>query len=283
MKPKVVVSTFNGMSFGRIALEMAGIPIKQYFSYEIDKYANQVAQAIYPDTIQLGDVRKASFFGLPKVDILLGGSPCQGFSFAGKQLNFDDPRSKLFFEFVRLKEEMKPKYFLLENVMMKQESQDVITKYLGVGPIKINSSLLSAQNRKRLYWTNIPGVKQPKDMELYLKHIFEGGEGITERYLKKPPGTSTFKNSRKNTKTLNDKSNCLTFSGQNISNASCTNISIGDKFFKLTPKECGKLQTVPEDILEVILNCGVSNSQLYKIFGNGWTASVIAHIFKNIK
>ena len=151
-----VLSLFDGMSCGQIALNKAGVKYDHYFASEIDKYAIKVAQANYPHTTQLGDVSKIQF-NLPlKVDLLMGGSPCQGFSVAGKQLDFDDPRSKLFFEFVRLRDKLKPKYFLMENVPMKQDSQDIITKYLGVEPITINSSLFSAQNRKRLYWTNIP-------------------------------------------------------------------------------------------------------------------------------
>jgi len=170
-----VLSLFDGMSCGQIALDQLGIEVDRYYAAEIDKYAIKVALDNYPNTIQLGDVTKVTFFGLPPIDLLIGGSPCQGFSFAGKQLNFDDPRSKLFFEFVRLKEEMCPRYFLLENVKMKKEYQDVISKYLGCEPIEINSSLVSAQNRRRLYWTNIPGIEQPEDRGILLKDITEEG------------------------------------------------------------------------------------------------------------
>ena len=166
-----VLSLFDGMSCGQIALNRAGIPYEKYYASEIDKHAIKVAQHNYPDTIQLGSVIDIKGTELPKIDLLIGGSPCQGFSFAGKQLNFDDPRSKLFFEFVRLLKECKPKYFLLENVKMKKEYQDVITEHLGVEPIEINSNLLSAQNRKRLYWTNIPGVTIPNDKGILLKDI----------------------------------------------------------------------------------------------------------------
>ena len=150
-----VLSLFDGMSCARIALQRAGIKVENYFASEIDKHAIQVTQHNYPNTIQIGDVTKVKVSDLPKIDLLCGGSPCQGFSFAGKQLNFDDPRSKLFFEFVRLKNECNPTYFLLENVKMKKEYEDIITEYLGVKPIEICSSLFSAQQRKRLYWTNI--------------------------------------------------------------------------------------------------------------------------------
>ena len=180
-----VLSLFDGMSCGQIALNRAGIKYDKYFACEIDKYAIQITQNNYPNTIQLGDVTKVQASDLPKIDLLIGGSPCQGFSFAGKQLAFDDPRSVLFFEYVRLLNELKPKYFLLENVRMRKEHEDVITKYLGIKPILINSSLLSAQNRVRLYWTNIGAepsglfgeleckIPQPKEKGILLKDILE--------------------------------------------------------------------------------------------------------------
>ena len=168
-----VLSLFDGMSCGQIALDQLGIKVDNYFAAEIDKWAIQVTKKNYPNTIHLGDVTQIKGEDLPQIDLLMGGSPCQGFSFAGKQLNFDDPRSALFFEFVRLLKETKPKYFLLENVRMKQEYQDVISEHLGVKPIMINSSLVSAQNRVRLYWTNIPNITQPEDKGIVLKDILE--------------------------------------------------------------------------------------------------------------
>ena len=177
-----VLSLFDGMSCGQLALQRAGIEVDNYFASEIDKYAIEVARKNFPNTIELGNVTRidtkylVEWCGKLKskgIDLLMGGSPCQGFSFAGGQLAFDDPRSKLFFEFVRIKEELQPKYFLLENVKMKQEFQDVITKYMGVEPIEINSSLFSAQNRRRLYWTNIPVDMDIKDKGLVLKDILQ--------------------------------------------------------------------------------------------------------------
>ena len=177
-----VLSLFDGMSCGQQALQRAGIKVDNYFASEIDKYAIEVAGKNFPDTIELGNVTRIDTKDLLEwcgklkskgIDLLMGGSPCQGFSFAGGQLAFDDPRSKLFFEFVRIKEELQPKYFLLENVKMKQEFQDVITKYMGVEPIEINSSLFSAQNRRRLYWTNIPVDMDIKDKGLVLKDILQ--------------------------------------------------------------------------------------------------------------
>jgi len=169
-----VLSLFDGMSCGQLALDRLGINVDMYLAAEIDKYAMQIAKKNYPNTVHLGDVTKLRGVDLPKIDLLMGGSPCQGFSFAGKQLNFDNPRSALFFEFVRLLKETKPKYFLLENVRMKQEYQDVISEHLGVEPIMINSALMSAQNRVRLYWTNIPNVTQPEDKGIVLKDILNG-------------------------------------------------------------------------------------------------------------
>jgi len=185
-----VLSLFDGMSCGRIALERLGIPVDNYYASEIDKYAIQVSQANYPDIIQVGDVTELDTSTLPKIDLIMGGSPCQGFSFAGKQLAFDDPRSALFFEFVRCVKELKPKYFLLENVRMKKEYLDVISEYMGVEPIMINSALVSAQNRVRYYWTNIPGIEQPEQRGIVLRDILEtnasneylAGENLQKNY-----------------------------------------------------------------------------------------------------
>ena len=177
-----VLSLFDGMSCGRIALDQLGIKVDNYYACEIDKYAMQVSHANYPDIIQLGDVCDVKSEDLPKIDLILAGSPCQGFSFAGKQLAFDDPRSALFFEFIRLLKECKPKYFLLENVRMKKEYLQVISEQVsgcypeipfGIEPTMICSSLVSAQSRKRYYWTNIPNVTQPKQKGIVLRDILE--------------------------------------------------------------------------------------------------------------
>lgn len=188
-----VLSLFDGMSCGRIALDQLGIPVEKYYASEIDKYAMQVSAANYPDIEQVGDICNLDSKDYKDVDLMLAGSPCQGFSFAGKQLAFDDPRSALFFEFIRLLKQIKPKYFLLENVRMKKEFLEVITDQLSqcyapedvdnqllnvlgevrFEPIFINSSLLSAQSRQRYYWTNIPGIKQPEDRGIVLRDILE--------------------------------------------------------------------------------------------------------------
>jgi DNA-cytosine methyltransferase len=177
-----VLSLFDGMSCGMIALDRLGIKVDNYYASEIDKYAIQVSQANYPDIIQVGDITKLDLSTLPKIDLVMGGSPCQGFSFAGKQLAFDDPRSALFFEFVKCVDTLKPKYFLLENVRMKKEYLDIISEYMGVEPIFINSSLVSAQSRQRYYWTNIPGIEQPEERGIVLRDILEDQVG-SEHYV----------------------------------------------------------------------------------------------------
>jgi len=287
-----VLSCFDGMSCGQIAFERAGIPVEKYYASEIDKYAIQVTQANYPDTVQLGSITEWQSWNIEKPDIIIGGSPCQGFSFAGKQLNFEDERSKLFFTFVDILKHYKPKYFLLENVKMKKEYEDVITQHLGVKPIEINSALVSAQNRKRLYWTNIPNITQPEDKKLMLKHIVEPEINkkdfdITERMKKKKPGTLAYEKAWKNVCSLNEKSKTL-LTRQDISNSGATNIKYSDsKYYKPTPIESERLQTLPDNYTAVGVIDGkeipISNTQRYKMIGNGWTVDVITHIFKGIK
>jgi len=215
-----VLSLFDGMSCGQIALNKLGIKYDKYFACEIDKYAMQVTQHNFPDTIQLGDVQFVTkeTFGTHRVQLVMGGSPCQGFSFAGKQLNFEDPRSALFFEFVRLVRELKPKYFLLENVKMKKEYQNVITQYMGVEPIEINSALVSAQNRRRLYWTNIPNVGQPEDKGIVLRDIIDYSisKQLSEKEMSYMESGNEKWTGAKNSrlehygKTEDDKAGCLT-------------------------------------------------------------------------
>ena len=316
-----VLSLFDGMSCGQIALDKLGIKVDNYFASEIDKYAMQVTKKNYPNTIHIGDVTKVKAEDLPKIDLLIGGSPCQGFSFAGKQLNFEDERSKLFFEYVRLLKECKPRYFLLENVKMKKEYQDIISKYLGVEPVFINSSLVSAQNRKRLYWTNIPAIEQPKDKEILLQDIVEDGGVLKEKA--QTILSTLYKENAKSMVTRN-KQGLLVLCGAmrgryvvdgkrqdgKMKTAGLTKQRIearydgktnalttvqkdnnivykpdgrpyyeidGIRFRKLTPTECERLQTVPDNYTAC-----VSNTQRYKMLGNGWTVDVIAHIFRGL-
>ena len=357
-----VLSLFDGMSCGQQALNRLGIKYDNYYASELDKYAIQITQKNFPDTIQLGDVCGVVAKDLPKVDLLLAGSPCQGFSFAGNQLAFDDPRSALFFEFIRLLRELKPKYFLLENVRMKQEYIDVITEEVSflypaggiyqeatffdlahrgclqhrkeIVPVLINSSLVSAQNRQRLYWTNIPNVTQPEDKGIVLRDVLEdytddvylAGEKLQKNYKggnqlnpdyksqantihdgnKKSgticAGTHGYVNgyvagawrgrykidgvrqdgkgsvAGKTTQMLelrkDEKTNALTTVQKD--NVVVENDTMNWR--KLTPLECERLQTVDDNYTE-----GVSNTQRYKMLGNGWTIDVISHILKHIK
>lgn len=297
-----VLSLFDGICCGYLALERAGIKIDSYDAYEIEKNAIKATETNFPDVIHHGDVTKEDFAKYQgKIDLIIGRSPCQGFSSSGKQLNFNDPRSKLFFEYIRAIKECQPKYFLLENVVMKKEWQDIISSYLGVEPIEINSSLVSAQNRRRLYWTNIPNVTLPKDKNITLEDILEDIEfpnpaAIRGRRLNKATivGRRLDKNGhRKDTdKTIpitqclevratnTDKSNCLTtVDKDNV----LTPLPIGRHpdafknnlpFRYYTTKEMCRLQTVPDDFLNMI-----PDSAARKALGNGWTVDVIAHIF----
>lgn len=295
-----VLSLFDGMSCGQIALNRVGIEYDNYFASEIDKHAIKVTQANYPKTIQLGDVcgiqyedgalfhhqndnplKNGGSF-ITKIDLLIGGSPCQGFSFAGKELNFEDPRSKLFFEFVRLKNETQPKYFLLENVVMKKEHEKVISEFLGVEPILINSNLVSAQNRKRLYWTNISGIKQPIDKQIGWGKIREFG--VADNFYYSKNGLDWLKrHSERKGKTLaiwseNDKCQMIEASHfKNYSSQRFFGIEDEKGLRYITPIECERAQTVPDNY-----TCSVSNTQRYKMLGNGWTVDVIAHIFGSL-
>lgn len=308
-----VLSLFDGISCGQIALNRVGIKYDNYFASEIDKHAIKVTMKNYPKTMQLGDVTKVKGWDLPKIDLLIGGSPCQGFSFAGKGLNFEDPRSKLFFEFVRLKSETQPKYWMLENVKMKAEHQNIISEILGVKPILINSELVSAQRRERLYWTNIPITELPTDKGILLKDIIEIGEPIKDK--SQTILATLYKENAKSMIKRNKAGLLVKMSSENprIKELSITDRGIrphrNDKrksgiseigkihypdtksytitanhapkvlteiigWRKLTPKECERLQTVPDNYTDC-----VSDTQRYKMLGNGWTVDVIAHIF----
>jgi len=277
-----VLSLFDGMSCGQIALNKAKIKYKNYYASEIDKHAICITQKNYPNTIQLGDVTRINLLSLPKIDLLIGGSPCTGFSSCGKGLNFDDPQSKLFFDYVKILNYLKPKYFLLENVQMKDEYKRIITSYLKVPPIKINSSLVSAQNRIRLYWTNISVNTLPKDRNLTLKDIIEDyyidDYNVTEKYKSYKPGTASYEKSIVCLRSLSQKGKTLTAGGQYVVNSGATNIQIDDNYIrKITPIEAERLQTVPDNYTQ-----GVSDNQRYRMLGNGWTVDVIAHIFQGL-
>lgn len=357
-----VLSLFDGMSCGQQALERAGIKVDKYFASEIDKYAMQVTMANYPNTIQLGSVVNVDGYTLPKIDILIGGSPCQSFSFAGKRkgmstkdeqeiLTLDhylelkaegfefEGQSYLFWEYMRLLNEVKPKYFLLENVMMGEKWEKVLSKAIGVKPIMINSALVSAQNRQRLYWTNIglepmglfgdleTTIQQPKDKLIMLRDIletfvsdkyyinFENNRRLRETLAKNkldgiclidsynqtihndklitistrvsasnqthiynpivhnmmPRSSTTGKGGTGHLTRADGKTYCLDTGQTNA-------VEILSGIRRLTPIECERLQTVKDNYTN-----HVSDSQRYKMLGNGWTVDVIVHILKYIK
>lgn len=296
-----VLSLFDGMSCGMIALERAGIKVKNYFASEIDKHAIKVSKANYPNIIQLGDVTQVDASKLPKIDLLIGGSPCQGFSMAGKQIAFDDPRSKLYFEYERILKELQvinPNIkFLLENVKMKQEHKDVITARLGVEPIAINSNLVSAPENKGI---TLVDILEPEVDEKYFVKAGRLEWLKTFGELKEKGGYVAFNPT---------KAKCLTVRGEPSWNTTyilqwphgsnkgglrakdgktptlttsswpANNLLLNEGLVrKLTPVECERLQTVPDGYT----SC-VSDSQRYKMLGNGWTVDVIAHIFQGLK
>jgi len=337
-----VLSLFDGMSCGQIALKESGFVVNKYYASEIDKFAIKQTQLNFPDTIQLGSVTEwADYDGLsqkwiPKwdidwssIDLILAGSPCQGFSFAGKQLAFDDPRSKLFFVFVEILNHCK-KFnpdvkFLLENVDMKKDHLRIISEYVGIFPTKINSALVSAQNRERWYWTNIrtkqiglfdelyTDIPQPIDEGILLRDILQPENDIDKKYYLSDKmlnyfdkRAANFNNGKVNVRSENDKASTIT--------ASCKSIDISDNFIKcdrngmpkadqnkassltigghgcgnhsdmdilslygslrrLTPIECSRLQTIPD-----WYKWECSDSQIYRMLGNGWTSKVIEWI-----
>lgn len=286
-----VLSLFDGMSCGRIALDRAKIPVTTYYASEIDPYAIRVSKANWPDIIHIGDVINVNGDVFPQIDLLIAGSPCQGFSFAGLQLNFDDKKSKLFFEFVRILKQVKPKYFMLENVKMKQEFQNTITAILNIEPICINSCYVSGQKRKRVYWTNIPNVEQyfkqiepdktilsdylqlgMSDPELYLKphEIERANIKYSNRYWKSGNriGKMQFPDN------VNKKSRCLC---STIVKGSRETIHINDVngIRILTNIEFERIQGLPDNYTQE-----APKRQRYKMIGNGWESKTITHIFK---
>ena len=339
-----VLSLFDGLSGAQLALQKLGIPVDKYVASEVDPYAIKVTQSNFPETIQAGDVQKYKV--KEHFDLITFGSPCQGFSFAGKNLNFDDPRSKLFFEAVRILEEAKainPNIkFLMENVRMKKESEHVISKYLGVEPIAINSNIFSAQNRYRLYWTNLNVGELPQDKGIVLKDILED-DFITDRdkshcidanYFKGGNLKSYFEKHRRQLvfskdglchvgdadlkghdaikrvyhiagksptlttmggghrepkimqrargwnkgglKALNGKTPSITTSAWQDNNHLTKDD--GATWRKLTPLECERLQTVPDNYTN-----HVSNTQRYKMLGNGFNVDTIAFLLADLK
>ena len=290
-----VLSLFDGMSCGQIALARAGVVVGVYYASEIDKHAITVTQANCPNTIQLGDIVNWRGWDIDwgSIDLVIGGSPCQGFSFAGKQLAIGDPRSALFFAFVDILNHIKKANqnvrFLLENVKMKKAYLDVISECLGVEPMFINSALVSAQNRQRYYWSNLD-IEQPEDVGVHVKDILEDGAAVAAingRYLvdgvrqdgkMKTAGlTSQYVEFRHD-----GKSNALTTVCKDnvvVPYTMRERILATDITYRnLTPLECERLQTVPDNY-----TAHVSKTQRYKMLGNGFTVDVIAHILRGLR
>lgn len=314
----IVLSVFGGLEAGREACKRANIDVSIYYSSEIDKYSIKIANKNHPDIIQLGDITNWKNWDIDwaSIDLFIGGSPCQGFSIAGKQLNFDDVRSKLFFVYAEILDHIRSVnpnvFFLLENVKMKQAYQDVISDRLGgVSPIMINSALVSAQWRERLYWTNIEPITQPKDKNIMLENILED-ENCDHIKISR----------RGNYKRNQNKMSCLTVAGHSGGNHSdmdligrpirvgrdenihytknsviyskygksptLTAVCGGGQYKKVaineyeyrryTPVECERAQCLPDNYTE-----GVSDSRRYKMLGDCWTVSVIVHILEHLK
>tara|TARA_R110000822_G_scaffold210328_1_gene346147 strand:+ start:136 stop:1086 length:951 start_codon:yes stop_codon:yes gene_type:complete len=303
-----VLSLFNGMSFGRMALDTMGVKVDNYYSSEIDKYANQAAQALFPDTIQLGDVTQWRDWDIDwaSIDLVTGGFPCQAWSMAGKQLGDKDERGMLFWVMLDIMKHVRyhnPKAdFLIENVKMKKEFEEYITTHtenaLGhVYKVLINSALVSAQNRNRYYWTSF-AVEQPEDKYIFLNDIIESvcmdvnSDGWHKWWNEK----KEFQIKKKYSAICNDGSinKAITLTARQYASWSgnfilartpCKFVGMKrvdyDLYRKLTVRENMRLQAVPEHHIDTLLNAGISNTQLYKMCGNGWTHDVITHILKH--
>lgn len=313
-----VLSLFDGMSVGRLVLKRLNIEVKAYYASETDKAAMKVANHNFQDTVQLGDVQNWQQWGLEwkNINLVMGGSPCQGFSVAGKGRNFDDPRSKLLFVFLDILNHIKAVnpsvIFLLENVMMKRDWMETINRLIGVDAVKVNSSLVSAQSRNRLYWSNLD-ITQPTDRHIYLCDILQDESQITPKYYisekhyafiqkrhytrkgmsKIDPDKAVCmtarqyadwngtyvtgaairgRNGRQTLEVRKDnKSNCLTSVGKD----SVVYSEAWQEHLvrRLTPVECERLQSLPDNY-----TAAVSDSQRYKMLGNGWQAATIEHI-----
>ena len=281
-----VLSLFDGISCGMVALERAGIPVERYVAYEIDKCAIQISKKNYPQIEHCGDVTTADFTQYNGFDLLIGGSPCQSLSITqSKMRKHLYGKSKLFFEFVRAKEEMRPRYFLFENVAsMNDESRRVISNCLGCEPRLVNSGIFSAQDRPRLYWTNIPFKFPLQTRNLVLRDILEAQ--VDEKYYyncgfdylgEKNVAAILHINGHdilKRVQSPNFKSHTLTTCGGGNTQKK---VLVNGRARKLTPIEYERLQTLPDNY-----TAGISDTRRYTAVGNGWTVDVIAHILKNL-
>ena len=270
-----VLSLFDGISCGQIALERAGFVVDEYFASEIKPHAIKCTKQNYPNTKHIGSVIDVKAIDLPKIDLLIGGSPCKGISRLNKnQEGLEHSESRLFWEYVRLLNELKPKYFLLENTHGNKEATNIITETLGVNPISINSKLVSAQNRPRYYWTNIPGVEQPKDKGITTKDVFDySGELAHECRVKWLTNESGIKSVANGYTRVNPfpQSGCLTANGHKKWNE---NYLLKDGVYRyLSQTEIEKLQTLPIGYTSCL-----NYDDAYDCIGDGWTVDIIAHI-----
>lgn len=280
------MSLFDGISCGKVALDRAGIKVKNYYASEIDEYAMQVSKNNHPDIIHLGDVNAWRNWNIDwsQIDLLIGGSPCQGFSFAGKLLNFNDERSKLFFVYVDILNHIKsvnPNVkFLLENVKMKADYQNVISGYLGVEPMRINSALVSAARRDRLYWVNFD-VDMPEDRGITFDDINGNTtDWLSNTYIDKVSKWKAQQDPLKNVTYIGTKAKlpCLTARGYNQSHSGMILISDGTRYRYLTNNEAELAMTLPIDYTK-----GISDRERARCLGNGWTTEVIVHILNKLK
>jgi len=275
-----VLSLFDGISCGQIALNRANIPYDNYYASEIKPHAIKCTLDNYPNTIQLGNILNLKGSDLPKIDLFIGGSPCKGISRLNKnQEGLEHSESRLFWEYIRLLDEVKPKYYLLENTHGNKEATNTITETLGIKPISINSKLVSAQNRPRYYWTNIPDIKQPLDKGITTNDIFDYSGVLADecrvRWLNSESGKKSIKNGYTKVNPY-PKSGCLTALGHKKWNE---NYLYRDGVYRyLSQTEIEKLQTLPVGYTKIL-----SYDEAYDCIGDGWTVDVIAHILKNIE
>ena len=289
-----VLSLFDGISCGMVALERAKIPVERYVAYEIEDNAIKISQKNYPQIEHMGDVTKADFSQYAGFDLLIGGSPCQDLSVyktssAEGWKGLDGSKSNLFYHYVRALKEIKPKYFLLENVAsMENKWVDAISKELGANPIEINSSLVCAAERKRLYWTNIPAIGELENRHIMLKDIVANAEEVPQKYWydkpfvyngddKKVQCTLDIKGHRNVKEAYNLNGKCNTILCDGDGGHRVKKVYQNGRCRKLMPVEYERLQTLPDGYTE-----GVADSRRYTCCGNGWTVDVIAHILKNI-
>lgn len=309
-----VLSLFDGISCGQLAFKKANILIDKYYASEICDYCIRITKKNFPNTIEIGDVRNIKCENYKNIDIVIGGSPCQSFSFAGKMAGMKTKEkidittleqyldlkekgfefegySYLFWEYIRIINDIKPKYFLLENVKMSEKWKNIITKAIGVEPILINSDLVSAQSRERLYWTNIPNIEQPKDKHIYIDDIIQSDIEHTylpktrldySNYDKSKVDKSIFKNTPTQIGNSKNFGNAVRSNGKAYTLRRINPNGIIDENYNIreyTPIEVERLQTVPDDYTLIE---GIKKKERYEALGNGWTVDVIAHILSYI-